>query len=159
MTQDADLGRWFTDLLQAAEDRAQAVHDAYQHLENAEVVSKVTVHRYLCRKCGKPRATVIRLGDRTLARTHDYKFSPGMNADRSVPSARARNTLDGDRHWPGHTYDVDELAEWGPDAGFDVNCRHVTATVFARDVLAITSGVTPGHPGKPTLLQSRQHMQ
>ena len=47
-----------------------------------------------------------------------------------MESARARNTLDGERHWPGHTYDVDELAESGPDVGFDVICRHITATVM-----------------------------
>lgn len=140
--------------LGASDDHAQA-HDAYQQLENAGLIGKVTVHSYRCRRCG-PRATVIRLGDHTIVRTRDYKFSPGMNLDRSVESARAKNTLDGDRHWPGHTYDVDQLVDqlagFEPSAGFTVACRHVVETILAEDVLAITAGVQPGHPGKPTLL-------
>jgi hypothetical protein len=149
---DPDLGEWFLQLLDAAEDHSQAIHDAYQQLENAGLISKVTVRRYLCRKCGKPCATVIRVGDRTIARTRDYKYSPGFNRGRSVEAARAKNTLDGERHWPGHTYDVDQLAEWGRVAGFDVNCRHMTATLLAVDVLEATRGVAPGHPGRPIML-------
>ena len=150
-TPDMDYGEFLRQLLRAARDRTEAIHTAYQRFENAGLISKVTVHRYLCKRCGKKLATVIRLGDTTIARTTAYKFSPGLNQKRSVESARERNTLDGDRHWPGHTYDVGELAaEWG--AGFDVNCRHVTATVRAADVLEITRGVTPGHAGAPAML-------
>lgn len=147
-----DLGRWFADLEKRATDRESAVNDAYQHLDNAGLVNRVTVHRYVCaRGCGV-RAVVIRLGDRVIMRTRDYKFSPGFNEARSVESARARNTLDGARHWPGHTYDVSALAEWGPTAGMDVNCRHATTTALAVDVLANVADVSPGHPGPPTLL-------
>lgn len=148
-----DVAEWFDQLVAACKDRAEAVHSAYQRLDNAGVLNKVVVHSYRCRKCG-PRATVVRIGSRTLARVKDYKLGQGLNTARSVESARAKNTLDGDRHWPGHTYDVDELAEWGPDAGFDVNCRHQTTTVRAVDVLALTRDVTPGHPRKPTLLSA-----
>ena len=152
-TPDLDYGEFWRQLLRDAKDRTEAIHNAYQRFENAGLISKVTVHRYLCKACGSPLATVIRLGDKTIARTRDYKFSAGLNLERSVDSARKKNTLDGERHWPGHTYDVGELAaEWGPDAGFDVNCRHVTVTVRAADVLEITRGVTPGHPGAPTRL-------
>jgi hypothetical protein len=154
----ADLAQWWQrQIMTAHDDYAQAIHTAYQQLENAGLVSKVTVHRYLCGRCGKPLATVIRLENetwnKTLARTTDYKFSPGLNRERSVESARSRRTLDGSRHWPGHTYDVDELADMGEsDVGFGVNCRHVTTTVLAADVLRITRNVKPGHPGKPTRL-------
>ena len=149
---DSKLSEWFQALLAAANadrDHSEVIHDAYQQLENAGLISKVTVHRYLCHRCGKPCATVIRLGDKTIARTRDYKFSPGLNIERSVEAARAGRTLDGNRHWPGHTYDVDELAKWG--LGFDVNCRHKSANVRAVEVLEITRGVAPGHPGKPTM--------
>ena len=152
MNDSTDLANWWQALKAAAADDAEAIHNAYQQLENAGLIPKVTVHRYLCGRRGEPLATVIRLGDKTIARARDYKHSPGLNRERSVESARAHNTLDGDRHWPGHTYDVDELADWGPQAGFDVNCRHVTATVSAVDILEITRNVTPGHPGKPTML-------
>jgi hypothetical protein len=149
-----DVSEWFEGLLAAAaaagEDHTQAIHEAYQHLENAGLISQVTVHRYLCKKCGKPCATVIRLGNRKFARTRDYKFSPGYNVNHSVEAARARRTLDGNRHWPGHTYDVDELAD--SELAIQITCRHVTPNVSAADVLAVTRDVAPGHPGKPTLL-------
>ncbi len=145
-----DLVQWFRDLVDKSEDHKQAIHDAYQHLENAGLISRVTVHRYLCGKCG-PRATIIRIGDRTLARTKDYKLSPGLNEQRTVESARRRRTLDGNRHWPGHTYDVDDLADGGPTVGLDASCRHGTATILAVDILEVTKNVVPGHPGKPTL--------
>ena len=151
MNGSADLGNWWQALWAASADDAEAIHTAYQRLENAGLISKVTVHRYLCGRCG-PLATVIRLGDKTIARTVDYKYSRGLNLRQSVAAARERNTLDGERHWPGHTYDVDALADWGPQAGFDVVCRHVTTTVAAVDVLALTRDVKPGHPGKPTRL-------
>ena len=152
MNGSADLGNWWQALRAASADEAEAIHNAYQQIENAGLISKVTVHRYLCGRRGEPLAIVIRLGDKTIARARDYKYSPGLNRERSVESARARNTLDGNRHWPGHTYDVDELADCGPQVGFDVNCRHITATVRAVDILNITRGVVPGHPGKPTML-------
>ena len=151
-TPDLDYGEFLRQLLRDAKNRTEAIHTAYQHFENAGLILHVIVHRYLSKGCGKKLATVIRLGDTTIARTTDYKFSPGLNLERSVESARERSTLDGDRHWPGHTYDVGELAEWGPTVGFDVICRHVTATVHAADVLEITRGVKPGHPGPPTRL-------
>ena len=105
------------------------MHNAYQRLANAGLVSKVTVHRYQCGKCSKVLSYRFRLGDTTIARTVDCKYSPGLNLRQSVAAARERNTLDGERHWPGHTYDVDKLANCGPQANFDVACRHVTATL------------------------------
>jgi hypothetical protein len=64
---DPDLDEWFRRLMSAAEaeekDHSQAIHEAYQTFENAGLISKVTVHRYLCRtRCRNPRATVIREG-------------------------------------------------------------------------------------------------
>jgi hypothetical protein len=151
---DPDLSAIFHQLFVAAvdsgKDHAEAIHDAYQKFENAGLISKVTVHRYLCSKCGKPRATVIRLGDRTIARTTDYKFSRGYNVSHSAEGARASRTLDGNQHWPGHTYDIDELA--AAELSFQVTCRHMNAHVAAAAVLALTRDVKAGHPGAPTRL-------
>lgn len=153
MSQEEDaIGRWWGELEASTTDRDSAIHDAYQHLENAGLVNKVVVHRYRCRRDWCLLATVIRLGDTIIARTRDNKLSPGMNLDRSVEAARIKNTLDGRRHWPGHTFDVSDLSEWGPVAGMDMSCRHVLKTVLAVDVLATVDGVKPGHPGPPTLL-------
>ena len=98
-TPDLDYGEFLRQLLRDAKNRTEAIHTAYQHFENAGLILHVIVHRYLCKGCGKKLATVIRLGDTTIARTTDYKFSPGLNLERSVESARERSTLDGDRHW------------------------------------------------------------
>lgn len=146
-----DAAAWLSSLWATSGDRDEATHQAWQQLENTDLIRRVLVHEYRCRR-GCRLARVIRLGDVTLMRTEPYKFGRGLNLDRTVEAARANNTLDGDRHWPGHTFDVDRLAEWGRRAGMDTNCRHQTSTVFAVDVLEATRHVTPGHPGKPTLL-------
>lgn len=149
---EPDLTQWLQELFSTAADNDTAIQNAWQQLDHAGRLSKVTVHTYLCRKCG-PLARVIRLGDRTIAGVKDYKQSPGMNQAKSVPAARKRNTLDGNRHWPSHAYDVDQLAaDLGGNGGFTVACRHVTTTVRAVDVLAVAADVKPGHPGAPTPL-------
>lgn len=148
--EDRSIADWWRSLITASGEKKDAIDNAYQQLMNAGVISKVTVHQYRCRK-GCSICTVIRVGQATMARTTDYKLGPGSNADRSVESARIKNTLDGNRHWPGQTFDVDELASWGPVAAIDMNCRHGLRTVRAVDILATVAGVRPGHPGKPTL--------
>jgi hypothetical protein len=123
----------------------------YQHLENHDLVNKVRVMSFVCRS-GCKVATVVRVGDRTLARTKDHKKSPGFNADRTAPGARERNTLDGDRHWPGSTYDLDDLADGDLGLGFATNCRHQESAQLASEVLEAARKVTPGKPGAPRLL-------
>ena len=133
-------------------DRKVALDRVYQALENAHLVSKVTLHRYVCtRGCG-PRATVIRAGDLTLIRTEDYKFSSGYNDAHSVETARAKRTLDGRRHWPKQTVDVRDLAGWGGAAQIQVPCRHRIALVDPVELLSAVADVVPGRPGAPTQL-------
>jgi hypothetical protein len=153
--EDDELAQLFADIVgqtRNIEDHRQAIHTVYQQLENAGLIAKVTVHRYHCKKCGHPLATAIRLGSggKTLARTRDYKYSSGYNDAHSAKSARAQKTLDGNSHWPGHTYDIDELA--AEEGHFEVVCRHVRKHILAADLLALTRDVRAGHPGKPTLL-------
>jgi len=147
-----DFIKWWKAMLTAGDDRGQAIEAAYQQLENAGLINKVRVHQYLCAKRGHVLATVIRIGEVTVARTRGYKLAPGTNSSRSVESARRKNTLDGDRHWPGHTFDVSELAGWGPTAAIDMNCRDGLRSVRAEDILAASESSRPGHPGPPTRL-------
>jgi hypothetical protein len=146
-----NLNEWFRDLVRKNHDRNQALQDAHQHLANAGLLSRVTLHRYMCKR-GCQLATVFRVGGTTLCAVRDYKYSPGLNEARSVPTARAKNTLDGDRWWPSHVFDVDQLARWGDDAGMSMNCRHYRGTVTGRAVLEAVDGVKPGHQNKPTIL-------
>lgn len=151
MSNGESVADWWRTFVVSYRDRQEAIEDAYQHLENAGLISKVTVHRYLCQKCHKPVGTVIRAaGDEVIARTSDYKLAPGTNLAQSVASARAKNTLDGNRHWPGPTFDVSHLASFGESAAIAMNCRCRLRNVPAGDILATIQGVRPGHPGSPT---------
>ncbi|KQZ10040.1 hypothetical protein ASD19_10835 [Microbacterium sp. Root53] len=146
-----DLNDWFADLLRTSQHRAEARQRAHQTLESTGLLSKVTLHRFMCKR-GCQIATVFRVGGSTLCAVRDYKYSPGLNAAQSVPEARAKNTLDGDRWWPSHVFDIEELAEWGDEAGMSMNCKHFRGTVTARTVLAACEGASPGKQNKPTIL-------
>lgn len=145
------IAEWFAQVLAAADNRRLALEDTHRMLSSNGLLSKVTLHRYMCRR-GCQIAVVFKVGDVIACAVRDYKFSPGMNEAESVPAAREKNTLDGDRWWPSHVYDVAELADWGPGRGMDMNCRHHHGTVNAADVLAVVEGVQPGHPGAPSIL-------
>lgn len=148
---DGDVSKWLNELFSGA-DHDDAVQILWQRIADLGLVSKLTVHRYICAKCG-PIVTVIRLGHNTFASTRDYKQSVGMSRATSVRAAREKHTLDGDRHWPGHIYDVDQLARDHLARGnFIAACRHVHTTLLAADVLAQSLMVKPGHPGAPTRL-------
>lgn len=151
MSEDEATAAWWRAVQADADDRVAALHDAYQQLENNGWISKVKVHGYLCARRGCVLATVLRIDGVTIVRIRDYKLPKATNIARSVESARRKNTLNGNDHWPGHTFDVTELATWGPDAGMDMNCRcRNRRLIKAVDILAICEGVRPGHPGPPT---------
>ena len=150
---DTDLARWFAALGAKSENRQAALDSAHQWLKDGALLSKVTTHRYVCRRGCKLIATVFQIGDVVACAVEDYKLSPGLNLAESTEAGRARNTLDGRGHWPGHVYDVRQLAANGPDASMDdMICSHHHGKVLASDVLAAVEGVRPGHPGAPTRL-------
>lgn len=145
------LGDWFSLVLKQHDERVDAIADAHQQLVSNGLLSRVTVLRYMCGR-GCQLATVFRISGTTLCATRDYKYSPGMNEAQSVPTARVKNTLDGDRHWPSHVFDVEALAEWGVHAGMSINCRHYRGTLNAVDVLATVGDTAPGKPIAPIRL-------
>lgn len=150
----AKAGTALGQLMKQLEDDAAARDALHTHLKETGCLAKVTLHKYMCKR-GCQIATVFRAGGVILCAVRDYKFSPGLNERVSVPAARERNTLDGNKHWPGHIYDVEHVERFSigeQKAGMDMNCRHRRGTVFARDVLAAVEGVTPGKPGAPTRL-------
>lgn len=145
------LEEWFSDLLQRSDDRSAALTDAHTQLRNAGNLSKVTVQEYHCpRRCVV--ATVFVVGGSTLCAVRDYKLSPGLNETQSVEAARKKNTLDGDRHWPGHVFDLEALADWPDNSGIGMNCRHHRGLIHAREILHRVEGVRPGHKIKPHVL-------
>lgn len=130
-------------------DRPNAADEVYQRLENAEVVNRVKVGSYLCERRGCKLAVVVAVGGRILVRTRDHKKSPGLNAATSVESARRDRTLDGDNHWPGHTFDVGDLAAWGGSALVSMPCRCRQRNIDPGEILSYVDGVEPGRPAKP----------
>jgi hypothetical protein len=77
----------------------------------------------------------------------DYKLSRARNEERTVESARMRNTLDGDRRWKPRAGSLDGLAEWGESIGLDVQCDHLSpVAVRAKDILNDAAKATRGRP-------------
>lgn len=152
MSDEDEVTAVFAALFEGADQDSARLDEAFQAVVNAGVVGRVVVHRVICRPRGCVLGTVIKVGGRVLCRTRDYKFSPGLNLTQSVESARRKNTLNGRDHWPGHTFDVVALAEWGPFASMDMNCRHVRHSYVAADLLDVVRDVPAGHPNKPTIL-------
>lgn len=145
------IDEWFRDLLDRTEEHAAALDAAHTHLKNSGMLSKVVVQEYHCkRRCVV--ATVFVVGGSTLCAVRDYKLSPGLNERQSVEAARKRNTLDGDRHWPAHVFELEALADWPQEAGIGMNCRHYRGTIHARDILHRVAGVRPGFKIAPYVL-------
>lgn len=151
------FNEWWDQLIRSTDDREEAAQRAYQHLTNltdregVSYLAKVTLHTYICSR-GCKIATVFRAGKNTLCAVRDYKYSPGLNERQSVEAARAKNTLDGNRHWPGHVFDVDQIAEWGESTGISMNCRHYRGVRSGAQILKDIGRAVPGRPGKPTRL-------
>jgi hypothetical protein len=157
MSTDADkAGDLLRRLIELSNDDAKARDRLYVALRDDERLPLVTLHRYMCAARGCQIATVFKAGGTVLCAVRDHTYSPGMSQALTTPSARARHTIDRDqRRWPSVVYDVTDLAdeaEASAQVGVLLACRHVRTSVLALDILAIVSGVTPGHPGPPTRL-------
>lgn len=78
-----------------------------------------------------------------LVRLPPYKLSTQRNDAETAPTARAKNTKDGHRHWLPRVLVVEEL--W-PEQVLDLNCDHATAHVPAPELLAELENARPGQP-------------
>ena len=85
-----------------------------------------------------------------LARLPGYKLSAERNEAESVPSARAKRTSDGDRHWNSRVLILDELDGW-QGAALDLNCDHYRTHIAVESLLQDLQGVRPGKPLRRTL--------
>jgi hypothetical protein len=92
---------------------------------------------------------------RLLYYVRDYVLSPTRNAERTVESARERNTLDGDRHWKPRAGDLSDLDKWGSAIGLDLQCDHLDPVVVsAGDVLEDAAKATRGRPTERVITAS-----
>lgn len=85
-----------------------------------------------------------------------YKRSRNRNENESVPQARQRNTLDGDRHWKPRAGNLSALAGWS-GVGIDLNCDHSEVIVTPRLVLADADAATPGTPKRRLVAGRNRH--
>lgn len=148
-TQDAErMAALLSDALDEMRSRSEQLQSVHTALVSQGVLSRVTLRKYMCPR-GCQIATAFKVGDLVLCAVRDYKLSPGLNIRDSVPSARTKRTLDGDRHWPSHVYDVSDLSTPSVGVGVPMNCRHVRGSRPAVQIMADVAGTTPGKPGMP----------
>lgn len=146
-----DLGLWLDGLFAHAKSRQDGIEQAWLQLDSQGYLSRVVVHRYICRDGCGVLGTVANIGGTILLRTRDYKPSPGLNRGRSTDAARQRNTLDGERHWPSYLIDLNRDAGH-PGANIVVVCKHGPKRIEYDHALQQAGQAIPGRPGKPTLL-------
>jgi len=84
-------------------------------------------------------------GPMRLALMPSYKLSAERNEAESVPSARARRTSDGDRHWNGRVLILDEL-DGCEGVALDLNCDHHRTHIAVDALLQDLQGIRPGKP-------------
>ena len=70
----------------------------YKALKATRKLKSVQMDKYLCRGSGCTLAVVFQVPGRVVCWVPGYKNSSKLNDAVSVASARAKNTLDGDRH-------------------------------------------------------------
>lgn len=141
----------FLAVLAAHDDRQQGIEAVYQQLDNAGLINRVVVHRFICQRRGCKLGTVIRVHGLLILRTEPYKLAPRTNLEKSVEAARRSKTLDGDRYWPGHTVDVD-YHNFDEQMSFTMNCRCRERSVRVVDIISAVGDARPGHPGAPSRL-------
>ncbi len=135
-----DLAALFA-LHQAQTEFLVAAYDAAPHSTRKAAL----LGEYRCRqRCGLLVAWQAP-GPIRLARLRPYKLSAGKNQAKSTPSARAKNTLDGDRHWRSRVLVLDDLAGW-PGLALDLNCDHYAGHILASELLAEIAEARPGVP-------------
>lgn len=142
--------QFLEEVFRRARDEVEAREAIYIALQNQKLLNRVTLHKYMCAKKNCQIARVFRVQNVTLCWVRDYKYSPGLNEQKTIAAAREKNTLDGDRHWPWHVHDLDDLVRF--ESYITMTCRHVRLSLFAKDVLDSVAGIEPGHPSKPTRL-------
>lgn len=85
--------------------------------------------------------------DLTFYYVKDYKLSTRRTEDRTVASARAKNTLDGYRHFRPRAGRLEDFRGWGESVGLDLQCDHLDPVVVrAGDIFADAARATRGRP-------------
>ncbi len=118
---------------------------AFKALKATGRLRGVIQAEYRCRR-GCHLGTVFAVPAGPMFYTPSYRLSPTRNDLTSVESARAKNTLDGNRTWKERGFDLTDLAEWEGSAAVDVQCNHVEP--LRLDPRAVVSKL--GRPGSPS---------
>lgn len=158
MNDEEPLAELFRALLAESESRSEANERLYRYMKESPAnrpqgtgsyLSKATVHWYKCKR-GCRIAQVFRAGGTTLCAVSDYKLSHGLNLNQSVEAARKKNTLDGERWWPSHVFDLQHEAS-SPEFLIPLNCSHFRGARSAAEMLEEVGTSRPGKFGQTRL--------
>jgi len=148
-----DISEFFRALMSQHEDKVDALNSLHLYMRDSGLLKNATLRVYRCARKGHLLATVFSAAGMIVCVTELYKMSHGLNEASSVESAREKNTIDKEqRTWPGHVFDVSELAKWGDSAQVPINCRDVRSGLGATHILSDVKGIIPGHGGAPILV-------
>lgn len=132
----------------AARAEADLIRIAYAALPREWLRERLLVEYRCPNRRGCLLAHVWR-GDDGIAYYYlsDYKLSRERSEERTVASARAENTLDGDRHWKPRAGNLDSMLRWGASVGLDLQCDHLSpVAIRPKDLVADAAKATRGKP-------------
>ena len=110
---------------------------------------QVAVVEYYCRQRHCLLLTVFQSPDGLFVTLPRYRKSPERNAAGSVPSARAKRTVDGDRRWKPRVAPLDQFADpLLPQLSVELNCNHYSQALSG---VALLADVNSGRPGAPSV--------
>ncbi len=143
-----DLAAAFTatsDAHAASRRLAPLIIDAYERLDKKQL-QKVLLLEWRCLSNGCLLIHVWQSPMGPLYWIPHYKVSKKRNAERSVASARAKNTLNGDNIWKPRAGSLWELREWGESLAVSLQCDHLEDRAFSAAALLAAASPTPGQP-------------
>lgn len=123
--------------MERAVERGKVADAIYEALRSTGRLPRQRALTYRCRNRARCLLLeVIPTPEGLLFHTPEYKLSRKLNEASSSESGRAKNTVDGQRHWRGHSF-FEESAGNCP-----VNCDHVRDAIELADVREdLTSGL------------------
>jgi hypothetical protein len=116
---------------------AAAIIAALEATSSRSKLTKLATVIYECETRGCAMLYVFNNAGRLYIRQSRHKLSDPVNRQESVPDARAKHTIDGDRHWQGQAFELSQA-----DGYLSLECDHCRAKrhvdTIAADVAAAT---------------------
>jgi hypothetical protein len=118
-------------------DDDAAVIAALEATSSRSKLSKLATVIYECETRGCAMLYVFNNAGRLYIRQSRRKLSPAVNREESVPAARAKHTVDGDRHWQKEAFALSQAGGY-----LSLECDHVRAKVHVDTIAADVAAAT-----------------